>query len=371
MVYIINADWYFKLHWMDRAKAALACYDVHVLCPSNNKDFIRECEELGISFTNINLSRTGLNPFVEIINAFELKNVLKELNPDIIHSVTIKPNLYMAILNPKDCAIVLTFAGLGTLRTSSGLVGIMFMKFVKVILNRLNRKNDVCALFENQEDMDFLSSGYGLLRSKCRRVYGAGVNVDSYRMTEIPNTEIPTVLFASRMLKDKGLEPLIGAVKELRSQGININLKVAGILDTESPLSYTKEEILEMSITHNFTWLGQRDDMPFLISESNVVCLPTRYGEGVPRILIEALSCGRPIVTSSYGGCKDICINEITGFVIDPHDVEDIASALERITSDRSLATELGINGRKLIEDKYSNTIIIKENLDIYSSITK
>ncbi|MDE1325911.1 glycosyltransferase family 4 protein, partial [Vibrio aestuarianus] len=369
-IYIINADWYFNLHWMDRAIAASKIYDVFVVCPSNNVDFIKKCKANNIGFINFNMSRSGINPLKEIKSVLKLRNIIKSLSPDVIHAVTIKPNLYLSLLFPKEPGIVLTFAGLGTLRTSSGILGMLTMLFLKLVLARWNFKSNVRVLFENQEDMDFIASGISIRSKHCYRVYGAGVDLELYNVTDFPETTPPFILFASRMLKDKGLQELVKAIKILNSQGLACKLQVAGIIDAESPLAFKESDIENMSKSGDFVWLGKRDDIAQLISQSIIVCLPTRYGEGVPRILIEALSCGRPIVTSSYGGCKDVCIDGETGYIVDPENSNDLASALSKLIKQKMLAKNYGLNGRKLVEEKFSNEIIIRQHLEFYSVVS-
>lgn len=370
LLYIINADWYFKLHWFDRAIASTDEYDVYVLCPSQDKEFTKECSSLGIKHVNLDLSRTGKNLLREISSIRLISKAIRSISPDLIHAVTIKPNLYLSILKPRSCSVIMTFAGLGTLRTSSGLFGNIIMSLLKVFLARWNTHKKVICLFENSDDLDFISKGYSIDRSLCKRVFGAGVDVNCFSVSTLPSDETPVILFASRMLKDKGLQQLIDAVKMVNHDKDRCILRVAGIIDSVSPLSYTKNEIETMASQGDFDWLGQRDDIPKLISESLTVCLPTRYGEGTPRILIEALACGRPIITTHYGGCKDICIDGETGFLVDGADVKQLASAIDRIINDSKLAQQMGLKGRELVERQYSNTLIVEQNLNFYKSIT-
>ncbi|MEY0727002.1 glycosyltransferase family 4 protein [Providencia rettgeri] len=370
LTYIINADWYFRLHWFDRAIAATTHYEVSVICPSNDPAFISECKENGITHFDFKISRTGKNIFYEIKKLYELNKLLNLIMPDIIHSVTIKPNLYLSILKPRNVSVVMTFAGLGTLRTSSGLTGHMILALLKILMSSWNNREKVISLFENSDDLNYLTQGLSFKKTRCYRVFGAGVNMEHFSPTPLDKTTLPKILFASRMLKDKGLKELVDAIRIVNSEKKIYELYVAGIIDSESPLSYTELEIQIMAANEDFIWLGKRDDISKLISQSIAVCLPTRYGEGVPRILIEALACARPIITTSYGGCKDICLNNITGFQIDPNNIEEIAERIKKLISEPNLAIELGLNGRNLVEKKFSNEIIINQNLNFYELVS-
>ncbi|MFL0976424.1 glycosyltransferase family 4 protein [Vibrio parahaemolyticus] len=371
LVFVINADWYFKLHWFDRAISATRDYEVHVICPSKDACFSKECKDNNIEHHEWNLSRSGKNILKEISSIFQLKEIINSIGPDVIHSVTIKPNLYISILKPRRSAIVLTFAGLGTLRTSAGFFGKKIIGIMKLVFKALNHRGKVIALFENSEDLDFLTTGSSINKHLCVRVYGAGVDLDQFSLSPIESIDNPKVLFASRMLKDKGLDTLIHAMKIVNKDEKICDFYVAGIVDNDSPLAYSQKEIESMADQGDFVWLGQRDDVPELISSSTLVCLPTRYGEGVPRILIESLACGRPIITTSYGGCKDICIHGETGFLVEPHDIESLASYISQLVNDTKLASDMGMSGRKLVEEKYSNDLIISQNMNFYSKLLK
>ncbi|EGQ9283844.1 glycosyltransferase family 4 protein [Vibrio vulnificus] len=369
LVFIINADWYFKLHWSDRAISAVKDYEVHVICPSKDPSFSKYCKDNKIEHHEWNLSRSGKNILEEFYSIFQLKRIIEAIEPDVIHSVTIKPNLYISILKPRKTAIALTFAGLGTLRTSSGFLGQKIIGIMKLVFKTLNHRGKVIALFENSEDLDFLTAGRSINKNLCVRVYGAGVDLEQFSLSPIESIDTPKVLFASRMLKDKGLDTLIHAMKIVNKDEKICDLYVAGIVDNDSPLAYTQEEIDSMAKKGDFLWLGKRDDIPELISNSTLVCLPTRYGEGVPRILIESLACGRPIITTNYGGCKDICIHEKTGFLVEPHDIHSLASYINRLINDRKIASDMGMLGRKLVEENYSNELIISQNMSFYSKL--
>jgi glycosyltransferase involved in cell wall biosynthesis len=108
-----------------------------------------------------------------------------------------------------------------------------------------------------------------------------------------------------------------------------------------------------------------------MFAESNIVCLPSYYGEGVPKVLIEAASCGRPIVTTDMPGCREIVHDSVNGFLVPARDPDALADALEKLIGSESLRKEFGKKGREIVIKDFSVEKVIKETLDLYGTISK
>jgi glycosyltransferase involved in cell wall biosynthesis len=374
VLFVLNADWYFNLHWKERAIDAISKgFDVHVALPSCSEDTRLKLLKKGITVHTFSMNRTGFGIVKEVQAIVSLKYIFNLILPDVVHSVTIKPNLYCSIIcRLKNIPLVSTYAGLGTLKISKKIsykvARYMIFKLIKIVSKNLSVK----ALFENQEDLNFFNENNFLSSDKLVRVFGAGVNLESfsYVTPQVKDNQID-VLFASRLLKDKGLIPLIDAVKLAKSNNVNVNLFVAGIFDFESPLAFSENEINSFSDRGDIIWLGKRNDVADLIVKCDVVALPTSYGEGVPRILIEACAIGRPIITTPLGGCKDICKDSLNGYLVRPNNPTDIFKALIELSNTPSLIKQFGIEGRKIVELKFSNEYIFSQNTAVYESLMK
>lgn len=370
ILYVINADWYFELHWLERAVFFKDIgYEVHIVMPVNEPEILKKLEELGFCITVLLIERTSMSIFNEIKVLISLHKLIKTVNPDIIHSVTIKPNLYSTILcRLNNIPLVSTYPGLGTLGVSKDFKYVLSRKVIFCLIKTFSKKQNNVALFENEEDLQLFEDMKVIPRNRLIRVFGAGINLDSFSFSNIKtgNVSSLTLLFASRLLKNKGLSLLFESVKQINNQGFNVRLKIAGIFDFDSPFAYTQDEVEEMASFDFVDWLGKRNDIKELITGADVVCLPTTYGEGVPRILIEACAVGRPIITTPLGGCKDICIDNYNGLLVDPDSVESITKALEKLLLNNELKSGLGKNGRKLVEDKFSNHSVFEQHREIY-----
>jgi len=369
ILYVVNADWYFELHWLDRAlKSIKDGYVVCVALPICNPKIKERLELLGIEVVSFKLERTSINPLGEIFSILRMNRIIKEFKPNLIHSVTIKPNLYCALLSKLNgIPLVSTFPGLGTLRVSKSRKIKVIAKIIFSVIRYSSNNKKFLALFENEQDMSFFTSNNYVRARNAVRVYGAGVDTDKFRYVE-PNQDHKElrVLFASRLLKNKGLEELVNACESLRLKGVCISLFVAGITDKDSPFSFSKSELDKLTNREVVNWLGKRDDIAELIASSDVVALPTSYGEGIPRILIEACAIGRPIITTELGGCKDICIDSKNGYIVPANNSIKLASALKKISENRNSIKDMGWKGRNIVMERFSNEHIFDQQSRLY-----
>lgn len=371
LLFVLNVDWYFEMHWLDRAlRAQRQGMEIHVLTVHTEPAIFERISQLGIVVHSWGLSRSGANPFKELRSLASLFRHLKSIRPNVVHAATIKPVLYSAIATYiKKTPLVCTFPGLGTLSLSRGFNSRLIYKLICSCLRLLLHRRNVVACFENQQDMAGFVGHSVVSEESAARVYGAGVDLNRYAASAYPECDEFVVLFAARLLKDKGLAVLVDAVSMLRKQGAVIKLLIAGITDKDSSLAISDEELKGFARLDGIEYLGQRNDVPELIKRANCVALPTTYGEGVPRILIESAAACRPLIASNYGGCADICIDNITGLSIDPRSVSSVAEAIGKLISSPDKAQRMGVAGRELVEAKFSNKTVLEQNQAFYQRL--
>ena len=206
-------------------------------------------------------------------------------------------------------------------------------------------------------------------KNKTRIIAGAGVNPDQFSYSMEPKSSEIKILFAARLLWNKGLKDLIYAVKILRRQNLQFRLIIAGILDKGSPNAVPEQFLLDWHQSGLITWIGESEKISDLISKTHIAVLPTFYGEGVPKFLIEAASCGRPLVTTNTPGCNHICRHEINGLLVPPKKPELLANALERLIKSPKLRSDMGAESRKIVLEEFSDDIVISKTLKIYLNL--
>ena len=178
---------------------------------------------------------------------------------------------------------------------------------------------------------------------------------------------MPVVLLASRLLWDKGVGEFVEAAGRIKQRGIAARFVLAGDSDDENPASISTRQLDEWREAANVECWGHRTDMPKVFADSHVVCLPTAYGEGVPKVLIEAASCGRPIVATDVPGCREIVIDGSNGILIPVKDVDALVLAICKLLESQELRRRMGQAGRQLVREKFSLDKVIRETLAVYA----
>ncbi|MCG9790062.1 glycosyltransferase family 4 protein [Vibrio mediterranei] len=370
IVYFINVDWYFHLHWLDRALYFQSLgFDIHVVSDFSSEDFTSNLRSKGITCHHFSIKRNSVNFVREFMTICRLKQVMKSLDPDFIHSITVKPNIYTGILNRLffHKPIVYSVTGLGAVFSSNSLkfrvVKVIITLLYKFISNRESR-----FIFENSEDHELFCE-LGILKYRNGRVIkGAGIDLVRFSPSNPPRNK--SILFGARLLEEKGLGYLIDAKRCLEKQGIKFTLNVAGIIDKDVSSAIPLSRLDSWSKNGDINWLGDVKDMPKLIKENDIVCLPTTYGEGVPRILIEAASCQRAIITTDVVGCREIVSNNVNGLLAKPKDVVSLANCLTILLASDEKISEFGIKGRKKVEDEFSQEIVFAKTLKVYDELS-
>ena len=367
ILYVVNADWYFRLHWLDRAKAAKSAgFDVSVATPITDSAIRCQIEREGIKVIPWGVSRSGRNLIKELRSVFQLRKIFKSEQSDIIHSITVKPNFYtICLASLMRLNFILSVTGLGMLFTSTKILDRFTAGLVKFSYVSTSRKHPI--LFENNDDLRIISSSPLSKTENLKKVMGAGVSSKDYEFSLLkPLAGSLVLLFAARLLKPKGLDVLVDAVQELNAQGLDVELRVAGINDPDSPLAIPNEQIELWSKFPFFKFLGNRKDIPKLIKEAHCVCLPSTYGEGIPRILIEAAAMGRPLITTDVPGCKEICEDQVNGFLVPPGESLPIVEAVKRFLEAPTKLDQMGRNSKKIFDRGYDNEQVMAFTLDTY-----
>lgn len=369
ILFVINVDWYFRLHWLERAEFFKnKGFDVTVVTNFTDVNIQNELIEKGFECFDVSLERNGLNIFKEIKTVFRLFWLMCKIKPSITHCITIKPNIYVGLLNAFlfKKPIIYSVTGLGAVFSSKEYKFILLRRFV-VCLYRFISSHKSRFVFENNDDY-ILFHEENILRFKNGIVIkGAGIDLDIFHKSTPESTK--TVLFAARLLKDKGLNVLVSAKKLLEIKGLDFKLKVAGIIDLDVSSAIPLTEINAWHKNGDIEWLGNVKDMPALIKSCDIVCLPTTYGEGVPRILIEAASCQRAIIATNVSGCREIVVNGVNGLLAEPGSIESLSECLEVLLLNESQTLAFGIAGRLIVEAEFSQNMVFEKTLCVYREL--
>lgn len=373
LLFIVNDTRFFVSHRLSLAIGAIENgYDVH-LAAFDNGD-VETLNRHGIRLHRLAIDRTGLNPVKDLRFFRNLAKVMRRVRPDLVHCVTIKPVVYGGILSRllrvEGC--VMALSGLGQLfQKSDGSWKIRLARLAAKKLCRLamGHKNGH-VIFQNSRDLEeFVGAGV-VPSSHTTLIPGSGVDPRIYDAASAPD-ETPTVILPARMLWSKGIQQFVDAAAAIRDRGHDVRFWLAGEVPEHNPDAVPAWKLRAWHDQGLVSWLGFCDDMPSLYARSSIVCLPTYYREGVPKCLIEAAACQRPIVTTDIPGCRDICRHEENGLQVPPRDVSAIVDAITALLKKPERCREMGERGRQLVEREFHIDRVVRETLLIYRRLQK
>lgn len=370
LLFFVTEDWYFYSHRLPLAIAAKnAGYEVVVVTRVNQHGELIRAH--GLKLINISISRRSRNPFKELLIVFRLFNIYRTEKPDIVHHVALKPVLYgsVAARLAGVSSVINALAGLGFLFVSKQKKAFFLRPIVewafRVLLNRANTR----VILQNPDDMSLLINREILKREQAVLIRGSGVDIEHFSLSEESN-EMPLVVLASRMLWDKGVGIFVEAAKELKQQGVEARFCLVGEGDPDNPNSIPDSQIETWQSEKVIEWWGRRNDMPNVFAKSHIVCLPSAYGEGVPKVLIEAAACGKPIVTTDAPGCREIVRHQVNGLLVSINNKKELAAALLILINDKKLRINMGQRGREIVEKEFVIDIVVLQTLDLYKKVT-
>lgn len=371
--YVINSDWYFELHWIERALAVKqAGNEIHVICNFVGNDIQSRLESFGFICYSLNVSAHSLNPVNFITSFFKVWRIVSRIKPDILHCVTIKACIIGGLYARFKCKpVILSFAGLGRVFDNTKKKFNLIQFFVLKVYKHIFANPKCMLVFENEFDREKLVNLSSVNIQKTIIIDGAGINTNDYPYTPEPVYNIPVVLFASRMLWSKGLSDLIAAKVLLEKINVFFHLNVAGIVVNEDSDAIPLKKIEQWHNEGHIKWLGKSTNVCQLIKDSNIVALPSSYSEGVPRILLEAASVGRAAITYDVGGCKSLILDSINGYVINKGDIDCLVSKLKILLQNPDVRYKMGLASRDIALNKFSSAIVITKTLGIYDNILK
>lgn len=351
---------------------------VYAIAPPGSA--VGNIESAGAEFVPWHLDRRSLNPFSNFMRVLELMRIYSRIKPDVVHHYTVKPNLYGA-LAAWCCAVPVTFTGITGLGQvfSPGGWRQKTLRMGVLMLYRIAATQSDRLIFQTEHDIDVLL-GKGAAKNRAQVISGgAGVDVqyfDSRNVSaeqgdrvraelNIPHDAL-VVLMASRLLYEKGVGEYVKAARVVKAGDSKVRFLLAGERDAGNFGSVEHGEIQRWREEAVVDFMGYRHDIRTLLALADIVVHPTYYPEGIPRILIEAASMGKPIVSTSIPGVEQILADGVNGIVVPPRDVGATAAAIETLLTGPNLRTEYGSAGRRWAEKQYDSRMVVRQHLAEY-----
>jgi glycosyltransferase involved in cell wall biosynthesis len=368
LLYVVNIPRFFVSHRLPLALAARdAGYDVHVATSDADTASIENIHAAGLPFHPLPLSQHGTSLLTEFNTLRALIRLYRTLKPDIVHQVSIKPVIYggLAARIAGVPAVVSAMSGLGyVFIDASPKAKILLVPIVQVLRLALAGKN-TRMIFQNPDDLNrFIEMGL-IDRPRTVLIRGSGVDISQFTPQPEPDGQ-PVVLFAGRLMWQKGIGTFVEVARRLKGQA---RFAIAGYAEATSPGAVSPEQLTAWQQEGVVELWGKRDDMPQVFASSHLVCLPSTYGEGVPKVLIEAAACARPIVTTDTPGCREIVRHNESGLLVPPDNLDKTVKAVQTLIQDAALRQTMGARGRAIVEAEFSLEKVIAATFALYETI--
>ena len=365
LLYVVSEDWYFASHRLDLAVSAIANgWTVALACRGSNS--VTTITSTGVFFREWDLPRGSLNPLRFTRAILSLRKHVRDFQPSHVHAVSIVTVVIarMALLGLRDTVLISTVAGLGRLSAGGKLSAALKSKTLAALGLWLTKPQGSRLIAQNRDDYLLLG---GSRNENIRLISGSGVNPKSFPKSQIRQNTKFVVLLVARMIHDKGIVEFVRAMDLLRSEGVGVVGYLVGKPDPGNPRSLSEEELEDLTTGSSVSWLGHREDVYQLMADSDVVCLPTYYGEGIPRVLLEAGCVGRAVVSCDIPGPRDLVRDGVDGLLVRPRDITTLADALRGLSTNRALIEEMGDALHDRVIDNYSNKVVVKEYIKLYT----
>lgn len=377
MLIVVNEDWFFVSHRLHLGVAALeAGYRVTVATRvSESREVI---ERHGMAVVPIDVPRSVSNPWSEAKALLSLVRIYRDIRPDLVHHVVLKNVLYgsLAARLTGVPAVVNAITGLAhTFTVDDWKCRLLRPTVLRALRFALSLPNS-CVVLQNESDREVLVRAGAVRRERAVVICSAGVDVQTYRPSPLPEWRLdgdspPIVVLPSRMLWTKGVGEFVEAARQLRRRGIRARFVLVGRVDTGNPAHVPELQLRQWVSEGVVEWWGHCTNMPRVLSQAAVVCLPSYYREGAPKVLLEAAACGRPVVTTDWVGCRDVVDPGRSAVLVPPRDPDALANALQSLLQDRDRCAELGRNGRRWVVQNFTQELIAERTLDVYATLLK
>jgi glycosyltransferase involved in cell wall biosynthesis len=308
----------------------------------------------------------GFGVFNALKIIIEMRRIFRAVQPDVVHLVTIKPVLLGGLVARwlRVPALVSAVSGLGYVFTAKGRLARLLQWMVACIYSLAFGHHNQIVIFQNSDDRDTLVSASGLSTTKVQMIHGSGVDLNLYKLR--PETAVvPIVLFAARLLVDKGIFEFVQSATLLRAKGISARFVLVGMLDPGNPSSISQNQLDNWLAADVVEYWGHQTNMPEVIAGCNLVVLPS-YREGMPKVLLEAAAVGRAVVTTDVPGCRDAIEPDVTGLLVPVRDAESLALAIEKLLTNPVQRMAMGLAGRQLAEKEFDERAVVDKHLEIY-----
>jgi len=362
-----NTDWYLFNFRLPLIKRLIGLgHEVTVLSP--NGLFQSRLRDEGVRCLTIPLERKGQFGASDIKGLYQLLRIYRREKPDVVHHFTVKAVIY-GMVAAKLARIpfqINAITGMGYLFTGEKTRSSLTRRVVVFCLQKFLSGKNCRTVVQNQDDQAALLN-LGISRAETLfLISGSGVNLEKFTPSDVQKTGSVKILMASRILIDKGVREYVAAARKILALRADVEFLLAGTPDPGNPSAIGIKEIETWRDIKGFEYLNYVENMKQLLDSIDIAVLPS-YREGLPRSLLEASACQLPCVASDVPGCNYVVDDGVTGYLVQPKTVGELALAMERLIDAPDLRKKMGLAARERVSRLFSEEMVIGQTVAIYN----
>lgn len=326
-----------------------------VFVSTPNNGYFDELQAIGCTVIDTPIDRRGINPVTDLKLFRQYRKMLRQVQPDLVITYTIKPNIYGGMAcRMAGIPYAVNITGLGTAFQKKGL-----LRSLVTVMYRTALKKAKVVFFENCENVQTLLDEGIVRREQCCLLSGAGVNLERYALAEYPAEGDETrFLFVGRVMREKGVDELFAAMERLHDEGVPCPLDVLGDYEEDY-----KEQIERFEAAGWLRYHGYQEDVRPFIENCHCFVLPS-WHEGMANTNLECAAMGRPLITSDIHGCKEAVIDGESGYLCEPKNADSLYEAMKKFAQlPYEKKSAMGISGRRHMEAVFDKERVVAETV--------
>lgn len=327
-------------------------HEVYLSLPEDENDYFTN---LGCHIIKTEIDRRGVNPKNDIKLIAFYKKMIPQVDPDIIFSYTIKPNIYGTLVSNRKYKQVCNITGTGGTFLEDNMVA-KICKF----LYRISIRKCYKVFFQNTGDRDYFIAN-NLVFNNYEMLPGSGCNLEEHAYQPMPEDNVTRFIFIGRVMKLKGIDEYLEAAKRIKGKYPNTEFLIAGWNEEEE----YKKIVVDYQERGFVNYIGFRDDIGDWIAKCHCTVLPSHGGEGVPNVLLESAATGRACIGSMINGTMDVIEDGVTGYLFETGKADSLAEQIEKflnLSAEEKAA--MGKAGREKVEREFDRQIVIRKYCD-------
>src|SRR5699024_4176021 len=330
-------------------------YEVYFSVPQDKDNKrVQSIVKIGATYMHTPIDRRGMNPLNDFKLIKSYNKIIRDINPDIILTYTIKPNIYGSyVANKFKIPVIMNITGLGT-----SLVSGRLKSFIKSLYKYAGNKSET-VFFQNESNREFFIIN-GLVReNKTQLIPGSGVNIERFLPdSKSDHKSTMNLLFIGRVMKEKGIEEFLSTASSLSTKYKNIEFQILGFFEEEK---YKK--IIEENTNSNIKYLGVSSDVRNEIRNADCVVNPS-YHEGMSNVLLESAAMGKPLLASNIPGCKEIIDDGCNGFLFESQSVDSLEKTVVKLIElNPDQRDRMGKKSREKAVKEFDRQIVVNKYL--------